>query len=251
MTGLWFIQRRTHNAGIVDAGWAAAHRIAGDFLCGNFRRLSPSPHPRSCPCSCLGIPPLLLYTDRSRIGTTGRRTVRLTAQKNGALPPSGGFSSFIKVRLCLRFSSHFRRWSSRITPCLIGLDGIWRAPDLGVRCRKHYWPQTVSSVRFRTRPENRARLAVPAGGGIPGIPITFFLMASIGGRTPLLPAGAGFWWVSWLVPFGFALSVFRVTGIRPRSTALASRGEDYRSYQRKRVCSSLVPGRKAKINEWY
>ena len=35
MTVLWFVQRRTGNAGIVDAGWAASIGVLGVFYAGN------------------------------------------------------------------------------------------------------------------------------------------------------------------------------------------------------------------------
>ncbi|MGE5357412.1 MAG: DUF1295 domain-containing protein, partial [Bacteroidales bacterium] len=55
-----------------------------------------------------------------------------------------------------------------------------------------------------------------------------------------LAATAPYWWVSLLVPAVLLYLFFRVTGIPPtEAQALASRGDDYRAYQR--TTSVFVP----------
>ena len=55
-----------------------------------------------------------------------------------------------------------------------------------------------------------------------------------------MAVGAPFWWIAWLVPLVLLYLFFRVTGIPPtEAQALASRGEDYRRYQR--TTSVFIP----------
>ena len=86
---------------------------------------------------------------------------------------------------------------------------------------------------------------VPAGVNIPGIPTIIFVWLHWWAYATLA-AVAGFWWVAWFVPLVLPYLFFRVTGIPPtEAQALASRGEDYRSYQRPTsVFVPWFPGKK-------
>ena len=61
----------------------------------------------------------------------------------------------------------------------------------------------------------------------------------------VLAAGSPFWWATLAAPATMLYLLFRVTGIPPtEAQALASRGEDYRSYQR--TTSMFFPWRPRK-----
>ena len=138
MIVLWCVQRRTHNAGIVDAGWAAAIGLLAVFFAATSGGYLPRRILVAVLGSCLGLPPLLLHTDRPRVGTSGRRTLRFTAQRVGRFRRAEAFLLLSKSGFVCSFLRTSGAGRSALRPAPLDWMGSGRHPDLGVRCRKHY-----------------------------------------------------------------------------------------------------------------
>jgi steroid 5-alpha reductase family enzyme len=115
---------------------------------------------------------------------------------------------------------------------LLGI-ALWSAGILGVAVSD--W----QLARFRTRPENRGKTCRWGLWRYSRHPNYFFEWLHWCSYVPLVigtPAG----WLAILVPLLLLYFLFFVTGIPPtEAQALASRGEEYRSYQR--TTSAFVP----------
>ena len=97
MTLLWLVQRRTGNAGIVDAGWAAGVGILGVFFAATSNGYLPR---RVLAAGLIGVWSARLATDILLDRVLGRpeegryRTLRA----GGGRPPTEGSSSFSKPK---------------------------------------------------------------------------------------------------------------------------------------------------------
>ena len=238
ITVLWFIQRRTGNAGIVDAGWAASI----GFLAVFFAATSEGYPPRRLLVALLaGIWALRLsfYIMKDRV---------LNKPEDGryrALRKKWGSSAGIRFFLFYQYQALFALFFA--LPMLVVSHNsyyfwnVWSA--LGVLI----WIMSVGNTivadlqlaRFRANPANRGRTCRVGWWRYSRHPNYFFEWLHWWSYVALA-AGSPYWWIS-LFALGMMLSLLlKVTGIPPaEAQALASRGEDYRDYQR--TTSPFVP----------
>ncbi len=237
MSVLWAVQRRIGNAGIVDVAWTAAIGLAAVFYAATgtgdlfsrwmvgimagvwsarltwylFRRV-------------IGHPEEGRYvTLRSQWGDQANRRFFFFFQMQAA---AAIFFSMPMLLIAHRTQEGWSGWDA------LGLL-LWVAGIAGV---------TVSDwqlAAFRSRAENRGKTCRSGLWRYSRHPNYFFEWLHWCSYVPLaLGVTAG--WLSVLVPLVLLYFFFFVTGIPPtEAQAVASRGEEYRRYQR--TTSVLVP----------
>jgi steroid 5-alpha reductase family enzyme len=237
MSVLWLIQRQTHNAGIVDIGWAAAIGLQGLFFCvagdgyvgrrvvaavliaGWSLRLSVYLAAR-----IVGEPEEGRYARlRSDWGPDADRRFFGFYMMQAAA--AFGFS--IPVFLAAQNQLPGFRWTdvAGVVLWLVGFGGLALAD----------W----QLARFRQDPANRGKTCRAGLWRYSRHPNYFFewvhWWAYVG-----LAVGADYWWLSILVPMALLYFVLFVTGIPPtEAQAVASRGDDYRRYQQ--TTNAFIP----------
>ena len=238
MTGLWFIQRRTRNAGIVDAGWAAAIGLLAIF----FAVTSGGYYPRRI------LVAVLLCAWASRLSfyiLTDRVLGHPEEGRYASLREKWGPSA--ERRLFFFFQSQALFAVIFALPALVvSHDDVphWTGWDLaGIFIWIFGIGNTVAAdrqlARFRGRPQNRGKTCRTGWWRYSRHPNYFFEWIHWWAYAALA-AGTAFWWVACIVPLILLYLFFNVTGIPPtEAQALASRGEDYRSYQR--ATSVFIP----------
>jgi steroid 5-alpha reductase family enzyme len=238
MASLWLFQRRTGNAGIVDVGWATGIGILAMF----FAATSDGyPARRILVAVLIGVwsARLAIYLLLDRVighSEEGRyRTLRKQWGESAAMRMSSFFQ--IQALVALFFA----------LPILIAARNPvdrWTFWDLlGVLI----WGVSVGNtvladrqlVRFKQRPESRGKTCREGWWRYSRHPNYFFEWLHWWSYVALA-VGASYWWVTLLAPAAMLYFLLRVTGIPPtEAQALASRGEDYRQYQR--TTSVFVP----------
>ncbi len=237
LTGLWLLQRRTGNAGVADAGWAATIGLLGTV----YALTSAGFLPRRV------LVALLIGAWSSRLAAY------LVTDRVVGRPEDGRYQSMRREwgaaaqrRLFFFFQSQALFAVIFSLPILVVTHSTrgWNAWDLvGVLV----WCLGVGNTiladrqlaRFRARQENRGRTCRDGWWRYSRHPNYFFEWVHWWAYAALA-ATAPCWWVGPLVPAVLLYLFFRVTGIPPtEAQALASRGEDYRAYQR--ATSVFVP----------
>ena len=238
MIGLWFVQRRTHNAGIVDAGWAASIGLLAVFFVLTsdgylWRRILVAVLAGAWAARLsiyiltdrvLGQPEEGRYASlRKEWGRTAERRLFLFYQGQAF------FAVFFALPMLVVAHNPLARWSG------------WDLAGILI------WILSVGNTiladrqlaRFRARPENHGKTCREGWWRYSRHPNYFFEWLHWGAYIALA-AWSPFWWVTWFAPAVMLLLLFRVTGIPPtEAQALASRGDDYRIYQR--TTSVFVP----------
>ena len=238
MVFLWCVQRRTHNAGIVDAGWAGAIGLLAVFFAatsGGYlpRRILVAVLVASWACRLsfyiltdrvLGHPEEGRYASlRKEWGASAERRLFFFYQSQAL------FAVFFALPALVVAHYALPRWTGwDLAGILIWACGVGNtiAADRQLE-------------RFRNRPGNHGKTCRAGWWRYSRHPNYFFEWLHWLAYAALA-AGSDFWWVACLVPLVLLYLLFKVTGIPPtEAQALASRGEDYRSYQR--TTSVFVP----------
>ncbi len=238
MTGLWFVQRRTHNAGIVDAGWAAAIGLLAVIFA----------------VTSDGYPPRRVLVAALSAAWASRLSFYILLDRVWGHPEEGRYASLRKQwgssagrRLFFFYQSQAFFAVVFALPALVvahhALDRL-RGWDLaGILIWFFGVGNTVLAdrqlARFRAYPDNRGKTCRVGWWRYSRHPNYFFEWLHWFSYA-VLAAGAPFWWVTLLVPAVLLFLLLKVTGIPPtEAQAIASRGEDYRNYQR--ATSAFIP----------
>lgn len=237
MTGLWWVQKRTGNAGWVDVAWSASigvlalvHAVTGDGAA--WPRLLTG---------LLGAAwalRLAWYLARRVAGEPEDGRYRALREHWGDRAQSGMFWFFqAQAVVALLFSLPF--WVAAQSP--VAAWNPWWAAALAV------WVAAVAGEAladrqlhaFRRDPANRGRTCRRGLWGWSRHPNYFFEWLHWFTYV-LLAVGAPHWWLTLVGPVAMFVFLYRFTGIPyTERQALKSRGDDYRRYQRE--VSAFLP----------
>ncbi len=238
MAILWLVQRRTGNAGIVDAAWAAEIGILGIFYAATSDGYLPR---RVLAAVLIGVwsARLALYILLDRVlGRPEDGRYRTLREEWGTTAGRRLFFFFQTQALAAWFFA---------LPVIVVADhpvDHWTAWDLAGLL---IWCISVGNtiladrqlVRFKRRPESRGKTCREGWWRYSRHPNYFFEWLHWWSYVALA-AGSSYWWVTLLAPAAMLHFLLNVTGIPPtEAQALASRGEDYRQYQR--TTSVFIP----------
>jgi steroid 5-alpha reductase family enzyme len=230
MVGLWLVQRRTGNAGIVDAGWAAGIGILGVFFAATSDGYLPR---RVLAVGLIGIWSARLATYILLDRVLGR------PEEGRYRALRAGWGVAADRRLFFFFQTQALAALFFALPILIiayHTTERWTAWDaVGVVI----WCVSVGNTvfadrqlaRFKRRPESRGKTCREGWWRYSRHPNYFFEWLHWWSYVALA-GGTGYWWATLLAPAVMLFFLFKVTGIPPtEAQALASRGEEYRRYQ--------------------
>jgi len=238
MAGLWWIQLRTRNAGIVDVGWAAVtgglavwYAITGGGV-GERRIL----------LGVLGAiwgGRLAWHLLRDRVWGQPEEGRYVALRQQWAPHENRAFFIFYQAQalaaLLLSLPFALAAISTRDFPTAWDLAGLILVV-VGVTGESIADRQLLS---FKRDPENRGRTCRAGLWRYSRHPNYFFewiLWCGFG----IFPMSAPWGWVGMAAPLFILYSILFVTGIPPtEAQALRSRGEEYRRYQR--TTSAFVP----------
>jgi steroid 5-alpha reductase family enzyme len=237
MTVMWLIQRQTRNAGIVDIAWSAAIGLQGLFYAltgaGDAGR-------RILAGTLIGLWSLRLtvYLARRVLGhpEEGRYA---TLRANWGAAADRRLFGFYQMQAAAAFGFAVPVFLIARNPTQVptALDvvgvAIWLIGMAGLAIADR------QLARFRSRPENRGKTCRDGLWRYSRHPNYFFEWLHWWAYVPLA-IGAPYGWVVVVVPLALLYFILFVTGIPPtEAQAIASRGDDYRRYQRE--TSAFVP----------
>ncbi len=237
MAALWFVQRRTGNAGIVDVAWAGLVGLLGLFFA-------------AWPAGILWLRVLAgvmiagwslrltIYLFRRVVGhpEEGRYAELRRRWGDQASRKLFGFFQMQAVAAWL-FATPIMAIARSATPprewCVVLAIACWLVGIGGVSLAD--W----QLARFKKRPEARSQTCREGLWRYSRHPNYFFEWVHWNSYI-LLATASSFWWAPVLVACGLLYLLLFVTGIPPtEAQAIASRGDDYRDYQR--TTSSFFP----------
>lgn len=238
MAALWTVQRRTGNAGIVDVGWTAGVGVLGVF----FAATSDGYVARRCLLAAL-------------IGVwSARLAVYLLVDRVLNRPEEGRYQT---LRATWGAAAQRRLFVFFQSQSLAALFFALPALVVAYHPVDHWTPWDAAGVliwcvsvgntiladrqlaRFKRRPESRGKTCREGWWRYSRHPNYFFEWLHWWAYVALA-VGASYWWLTLLAPAAMLYLLLRVTGIPPtEAQAVASRGEDYRQYQR--TTSAFVP----------
>ncbi|MGE5234824.1 MAG: DUF1295 domain-containing protein [Acidobacteriota bacterium] len=238
MAVLWLVQKATDDAGIVDVGWSAGLgviAVLAAFL------LDADPSRRLLVALLAGVWSLRLagYLLVNRVlGRPEDGRYRTLRARWGAAAQRNFFVFFqAQAALDVVFALPFLFAMANPRPLLGVVDllgiGVWTVAVVGEAMAD------AQLARFRSDPTNRGRTCRRGLWRVSRHPNYFFEWLHWWAYVALAFPGPG-WWVALLGPALMLLFLFKVTGIpATEAQALASRGEEYRDYQR--TTSVFVP----------
>jgi steroid 5-alpha reductase family enzyme len=231
MVGLWLVQRMTGNAGIVDVGWTAGIGILGCL----FAATSDGYLERRIVVAVLigaWSVRLALYLLSDRvIGRPEEGRYRTLRAQWGAAAEMRLFFFFQIQALAALF---FALPILIVTHSAVDHWTLWDLLGVLVWCASV--GNTVLAdrqlARFKRRPQSRGKTCREGWWRYSRHPNYFFEWLHWWSY-PALAVGAPYWWITFLAPAVMLYFLLCVTGIPPtEAQALASRGDDYREYQR-------------------
>jgi len=238
MTVLWLVQRRTGNAGIVDAGWAASIGILGVFYAATSDGYLPR---RLLVAVLIGVwsARLAIYLLLDRVvGRPEEGRYRTLREQWGTSASRRLFFFFQTQALAASFFA--------LPVLVVAYHPVdrWTGWDVaGVLI----WCISVGNTiladrqlaRFKRRPGSRGKTCREGWWRYSRHPNYFFEWLHWWSYVALA-VGTSYWWLTLLAPAVMLFFLLKVTGIPPtEAQALASRGENYRQYQR--TTSVFIP----------
>jgi steroid 5-alpha reductase family enzyme len=238
MAALWSVQKRTGNAGIVDVGWAAGTGMLGIF----FAATSPGYVPRRVlVAAMIGLWSLRLAAYLLRERVIGQpeegRYRRLRKAWQGHANRNLFFFFEFQALLALVFALPV------MVVARVPAEGLRAWDWLGVAV----WIVGVGGTaladrqlaRFKRNAQNRGKTCRDGLWRYSRHPNYFFEWLHWWAYAAMA-VGSAFWWVPVLLALVLLFFILKVTGIPPtEAQALASRGDDYRDYQR--TTSAFIP----------
>ena len=237
MSLLWFIQRRTGNAGIVDVAWSGAIGVLGMFFAAT---AAGDANRRLLVASLIGLWSLRLtvYLFRRVVGhpEEGRYA---TLRANWGEDADRRFFRFYQMQAMAAFVFALPILVIALNP--EPLSPLPFAASVGL------WFVGVGGLsladrqleRFKSDPDNAGKTCREGLWHYSRHPNYFFEWIHWWAYLPLA-AFAPYWWIALAVPLLLLYFFLFVTGIPPtEAQAIASRGEDYRRYQQ--TTSAFVP----------
>jgi len=237
MTVLWFVQRRHGNAGIVDVAWAALVGTLGVFFAAWPTGI---PWLRALAGAMIAAWSLRLtiylyrrvigHPEEGRYAELRRRWGDDTAQKFFRFFQMQAVAAWLFATPILAISRSAtppREWcvALSIVVWIVGIGGVSLAD----------WQLAL----FRRRPGTTGRTCREGLWRYSRHPNYFFEWIHWNSYI-LLATASDFWWAPVLVAGGLLYLLLFVTGIPPtEAQAIATRGDDYRDYQR--TTSSFIP----------
>lgn len=238
MLVLWLVQLRTKDAGIVDAGWAGGLGLTAIFYAvttpeAGWRQIILAVAAGTWSFRLAGY---LLFNRVLRGEEDGRYQ---TLRRNwGARAPFYLLLFFeFQAGLVVLFSIPYLVVARNTIPALGWTDVVGVIILLGA-----VWGEVTADrqlARFRSNPSNRGKTCRVGLWNYSRHPNYFFEWLHWWGYV-FLAIGSSWWWIALLGPGIMLLFLFKITGIpATEKQALASRGEDYRRYQRE--TSAFIP----------
>ena len=238
MTLLWLLQRRTKNAAVIDVGWTLGIGLMAIYLAAS----TPGP-------------PLQRWLVGTLAGVwSGRLAIHLIVNRVVGKPEDGRYQRLRRnwgERAGLYFWLFFQ---AQVLLVLVFMPPFFAA----LRVPRETWSlwdvlaivvwlvaiggESLADrqlARFRARPESHGKTCRAGLWRYSRHPNYFFEWLHWWTYV-LLAVGSPLWWLSLIAPALMLFFLFKVTGIpATEAQAVASRGEDYRRYQR--TTSPFVP----------
>ena len=238
MALLWFVQRRTKNAGVVDVGWAAGIGIIGVFFAVTSAGLASR---RIIVGILIGVWAcrlvVHLLVDRI-VGQPEEGRYRTLRANWGAKADRNLFFFFqIQAVLSLLFA----------IPALVVAHNPGEQLTVGDFMGIALWIVAVGCTsladrqlwRFKQRPDSRGKVCKEGLWRYSRHPNYFFEWLHWWAYAAM-SIGSFYWWIPVAAPLIMLFFLLKVTGIPPtEAQAVASRGDAYREYQR--TTSAFVP----------
>lgn len=227
---LWFRQRKTGNAGVIDPAWTAGVGGVGVLLAALGDGWGPR---RWLAAALIGLwSGRLLSHLLQRMRREGSEDGRYAQMRKAK---GEGFDAWL-----LPFF-HVQALLAVLLAAVVALAANAPDPSWGVTdvLAVLFWVISITGEaiadrqleRFRSDPSNKGRTCREGLWRFSRHPNYFFEWLHWFAY-PLLAWGTPWGWLAWLAPAGMLLLVVKVTGIPPTERrALESRPEDYRRYQ--------------------
>lgn len=230
MTGVWWVQRRTGNAGWVDVAWSASLGALAVWQA----LAAPGGLPARWLVGVLGAAwslRLAWHLARRVVGEAEDGRYRALREHWGARAQRGMFGFFqAQAVVALVFAVPFGAAARNPAPGLTG----WMIAGLALWCLAVGGEALADRqlARFRAEPAHRGRTCRAGLWAWSRHPNYFFEWLHWCAYV-LIGVGSPVWWLTLVGPVLMLAFLYRVTGIPyTERQALRSRGDDYRRYQR-------------------
>jgi steroid 5-alpha reductase family enzyme len=238
MAGLWWVQKVRQDASHVDVAWAAGLGLLAIF----YAALADGYLPRRFGLAVLvGVWAfrLALYLFLNRVWGKPEDGRYQSLRQHWGEKAQPYFFLFFQAQalVAVIFSLPFLVIVSNATPAVSGWEGsgvcMWLAAVVGESIADR------QLARFRADPRNRGKTCRIGLWRYSRHPNYFFEWLHWWTYV-LMGVGCAFWWLTWIGPGLMLYLLFKVTGIpATEAQAVASRGDDYRAYQR--TTSAFIP----------